>query len=535
MKRICFEELWIDSKGKKGKKMKLSNNKQLLVNLAASVIAVMVQFIISFWVSPYVIGKLGESAYGFITLAINFTEYATFLTVAVNSMASRFISIEYNKGNIKSANEYFSSVFWFNAVLAVVIFLLSVILIFNIERIINIDDYMVRDVKITFFLTFINLITSFTSTAYVSTTFITNRMDINAYVQIFSRLIKLFVTIGCLVMFTPRIYYVSFGNLIATLFVLIVYCFIRKRLVPEFKIRLDNFHFSKLITVAKSGLWMLLSNISGLLLNGMDLLIANLMVSQSAMGRLSVSKQIPIALSSLLGYLTNIFSASFTQLVALDKKDELIDEVNFTLRILGFFLTVPFAGIIIYGTEFLLLWLPNDVYVQAEILEVYILMMLTLSNNIVNAYMYSIHSLYIAVNKVKMYAVVIFACSIVSILTTLFLTKFTSLGVYAIAGTSTIILSLVNLFWVPLYIERALGLKTFTLFRSIEKSYLGLLITCFVFFCMKPLFCFNSWMYFLLSVFIAAVFGYALNMFVILNSNDRMRITQVMKTKRGRK
>ena len=81
------------------------NKKTLLINLGASLIVFLVQLVISFWVTPYVVGKLGESAYGFITLALNFTEYATLLTVAINSMASRFISISYNQNNVEEANE----------------------------------------------------------------------------------------------------------------------------------------------------------------------------------------------------------------------------------------------------------------------------------------------------------------------------------------------------------------------------------------------------------------------------------------------
>lgn len=509
------------------------NKKTLLINLGASLIVFLVQLIISFWVTPYVVGKLGESAYGFITLALNFTEYATLLTVAINSMASRFISISYNQNNVEEANEYFSSVFWFNIILSSIILVLSIFLVVNINHIINIPSSQINDVKITFALTFFNLIVSFISTCYAATPFVTNRMDYNAYVQIVSKFVRLVLTILLFLLCVPRIYYVGLANLIATLIALLIYMYIKNVLTPEFSIRLCYFSFKKLIIIAKSGVWMLLSNLSSLLLNGMDLLIANLLISPDAMGRLSVSKQLPMAVSSLLGYLSSIFTASLTQLVALGKKSELVEEIKFTFRILGTFLTVPFAGIIIYGISFLYLWLPEGVYTYAEIIEIYILMMLTLSNIIVNAYMYSLHSLYIAINKVKMYSIVIFVCSVISVFTTIILTKFSGLGVYAIAGTSTIILSLINLFWVPMYAEKVLNIKTFSFMKTIMKNYIALIMTCIIFKILSNFLVLNNWTYFLLSCMLSALIGYVFAFNFILKKEERKRVKDVISKKLG--
>ena len=299
--------------------MERTNNRTLLINMAASVVVFLVQLVMSFWVTPYVIEKLGESAYGFVTLALNFTEYATLLTVAINSMASRFISISYNQGKYDEANEYFSSVFWFNIILSGIILIFSLFLVWNINSVINVSDAQLNDVKITFALTFFNLIMSFISTCYVATPFVTNRMDINAYVQIVAKVVKLVLTVLLFILLIPRIYYVALANLIATNVALVIYIYIKKILTPEFSVKTSFFNFKKLIVIAKSGLWMLLSNLSSLLLNGMDLLIANLLISPDAMGRLSVSKQLPMAVSSLLGYMANIFTASLTQLVAMNK------------------------------------------------------------------------------------------------------------------------------------------------------------------------------------------------------------------------
>ena len=64
------------------------------INIIASLVAFFVQFGISFFLSPYIVSRLGEEAYGFINLSNNFVSYASLLAVAVNSMASPITSID---------------------------------------------------------------------------------------------------------------------------------------------------------------------------------------------------------------------------------------------------------------------------------------------------------------------------------------------------------------------------------------------------------------------------------------------------------
>lgn len=55
----------------------------------------------------------------------------SFFTIAINSMASRFITIEIAKNNIGQANVYFSSVFFANVTISTIVFIpFSVMILF---------------------------------------------------------------------------------------------------------------------------------------------------------------------------------------------------------------------------------------------------------------------------------------------------------------------------------------------------------------------------------------------------------------------
>lgn len=104
-------------------------NRQLGINLVASIVTYVVQYAISLVLTPYIVKELGVAAYGFVGLSTQIISYSSLITIALNSMAGRFISIEYYKGNIEKSNKYFSSVFFGNLIIGAIIFVFSCILV----------------------------------------------------------------------------------------------------------------------------------------------------------------------------------------------------------------------------------------------------------------------------------------------------------------------------------------------------------------------------------------------------------------------
>ena len=87
----------------------IKENKQISKNIIITAIYFLVNTGINFCLSRYIINTIGIEANGFITLANSFVDYASLITIALNSIAGRFISLYANKGNWQEANEYFNS------------------------------------------------------------------------------------------------------------------------------------------------------------------------------------------------------------------------------------------------------------------------------------------------------------------------------------------------------------------------------------------------------------------------------------------
>ena len=144
----------------------MEKNKRLIINLVSNIISFTLQLGISFILTPIITDKVGNAAYGFIGLSNNFISYANIFTVIINSMASRFITYEIARGNNKKANKYYSSVFIMDIIMSVIIAILSLFVIINLKKFLDVPMELEKDVIITFILASINLILSIMTTIF---------------------------------------------------------------------------------------------------------------------------------------------------------------------------------------------------------------------------------------------------------------------------------------------------------------------------------------------------------------------------------
>lgn len=167
----------------------LGKDKALIINTIASFVTFVVGLGIAFFFTPFLTDTVGEEAYGFVSLGNNVINYITILTVALNSVAGRFITIEYHQGKKKEANEYFSSVLMANIAIIPVILAVAVPAILNAEKLLDIPVELQASVKLLFFFILFNFIITLISTVYNVATFITNRLYLSSIANIVTKII----------------------------------------------------------------------------------------------------------------------------------------------------------------------------------------------------------------------------------------------------------------------------------------------------------------------------------------------------------
>ena len=493
--------------------------RRLIINLVSNIISFVLQLGISFILTPIITEKVGNAAYGFIGLANNFVSYASIFTVIINSMASRFITLELNKNNVKEANKYFSSVLIMDLVMSVIIALGSIVIILNLNKFLEIPNELNFDVKLTFTFAFINLILSVLNTTFSIASFAKNRLDLEAIRNIIANIIKTVFLIMIFSICTPKIYYITLGAIIYSIIVIIANIRLTKRLAPELKYSVKNYDRKAKKNLMKSGLWNAINSLGRTLLTGLDLLIANIFIGADAMGILSIAKTIPTSIENLLATIANVFSPQFIMLYSSHKIRELVEAVKFSMKVIAFIMIVPISGFIVFGIDFFTLWLPTKTTSEIQLIQ--ILSILSMLPYIISTCNYPLFLLDTTTNKLKKPVLATLSISIMSTITTLILLQYTKKGIYAVAGVSSIFWAVKVIFFNNINAAINIRVKWYTFFSQFMKNILNFIIIIIVFYFLKKFIIINSWKILILTAIIFALIGYIIIFVLLFNGNEK--------------
>lgn len=504
----------------------LSKNRQLAINIAASFTALFISMGINFFLSPFIVRTVGVEAYGFVQLGNNIISYLAILAIALNSMSSRFVSIEYFRGNKKSANEYFASTFYSNILLGLILTPIIIVAVVNISRLINIPLELVLDVQFLLGFLSLNFVIGLLSTNLSVSYYITNKLYLHSLIQICAHLIKAVLLIVLFGLFNPYVSYVALSALIITILTQLANLYWKKKLIPDLKIDFKYFRLSKVKELISSGLWNSITRLGSILSEGLDLLIANLMISATGMGILSIAKIIPNLINMILNSIISTFLPNMTELYAHKKQGELVASIKQSMRIIGMIINIPIALLIAYGDILFTVWFPTQ---DASLLQT--LSILTVLPWAFMGQATIIHNIFTIVNRIRVNSILVTLTGLLNVLIVFILLKTTNLGLFAVAGVSAILSIIRNgLYTVPFgakYIDEPWYIFYPDIFKSVISvtliSTIGILLKTKV----------NDYTWFNLIILSAVLtfIGVAFNFVIVFRKSDRKYIVDKIKSK----
>lgn len=508
----------------------MKEKNRLFINLLACLVSFAVTLGISFFLTPYITEKVGIEAYGFVNLANNFAGYASIITLAINSMASRFISISYHKGKMDDANEYFTSVLITNLFLILILFIPSVFIILYLEKIVTISVDIVIYVKILFALVFANFFVGLINTTFAVSTFIKDRIDLNNLRTMESNLIKSFIMIILFLAFGPNIIFIGIAFLVATLYLLIFNIHYAKKLIPELHIKKEYFNLKKIVTIFTSGIWNTITKIGQVLADGLDLLVCNWFVDGMAMGKLAVAKTVSSTLSTLNASLSSVFHPKMTYHFAKDNTSEELNEIKFSMKIGAFFTNILMAGIIAFGLNLFKLWIPSQ-----DIKLIYYATVVTIVGSVVGSTVNTLFNVFTVTNRLKLNSIVTFIQGFLNVLIVYILLKlklFPGYEIVLISGISVTIAIVKNLTFTPIYAAICLNVKKTTFYKTIFAGILSSAVLTGTFMLINKFFNPSTWLSLILSAILCGILGIILNYLILFNKDERTRILSNIKFRR---
>lgn len=493
------------------------NTRQLAINMFFSVVAFGLNLVIGFFITPYITSQFGSEAYGFVKLADDVSGYASLFSIALNSMASRFLMLERTRKNYREAKKYFSSIFLANMVLSMILFIPSALCILFLEHLLEIPRILIVEVKLTFAVTFSSFLVNLVFSTYSNCFYLTNKLSIESIRNAVSNILRVLVILFLFLLSPPRISYVAVGGLISTVFVVIYNIIYNNKLTPDLQFHITNFEWKKLRTVLASGIWNSITKLSQIFSSGLDLIVTNLLIGSKEMGYLAVAKTVPQLIVSFNSTIANSFSPNMMELYAKGDMKVLRETAKTAMKFMCLFVTIPNAVLITMGKEFFELWVPEQ---PAELLCV--LSVLTVINSCVTGPLTPLYQIFTITNKVKESSIIMIVYGFSSILVTYICLKLTNLGLFAVAGISLIGSLVVALGYHLPFAAIYIGLPWYSFFPEVFKGVITMIVQCFfgsLVNLILPLE--QSWIMWFAGAVLAGGLGLIANVCLILNREEK--------------
>lgn len=498
--------------------------KRMFMTILTSGIATILSFLISFILTPYITNKLGVEAYGFVTLAKNFTQYATIITIALNSYASRYITVSYHQNDMRKAQEYISSVYYGDVVISIIIMFVATVFITFLDKILNISLELVLPVKILFFFVFLSFVLTTVGTSYTAAAYVKNRLDI---VGIFRSLSYVFEVAFYIIVFncvTPKVWQVGVAICIAQIVIFGGNYYIYKKYTPELKIKRKYVSFSAIKNLIVNGIWNSINSLGNTLNSGLDLIVTNLWLSDVAMGQIAVTKTISSIFMSFNQLLAQPFQPLLLKSYSDGDKKKLISEFKLSMKLTGLFSSIVFAGFCSLGKVFYNLWIPGQ-----DINLIYTLTVITMIASVIEGPVYPLYYIYTLTVKNKIPCIITVIGGVFNVIGMAILVKYSPLGIYSIVLTTTVVMLFINLVTNPLYMTFCLKIKWYTFYPTLIKTVISCVFMTFVFTFITNAFNPTTWILFILTALLCGILGCIIHIVLVFSKEEKLKLLLIIK------
>ena len=504
-----------------------STSKQFAVSVFFSFFAVVLNYLISLVITPFITENIGTEAYGFVSLAKTFANYASIFTIALNSFSSRYISIEYHKGNKKRAKIYYNSVFISDIILAIVIFIIAILVIINLDRFLSIPERLTGDVKRLFLLDTINFLILSCSTVFMTATTIKNRLEMGSLARAISYIAEALFLLIAFSLLSPRVYYVGLGLIVSSCVILLINVRLTAKYTPDLKIQKGYFSIEAVKKILSAGIWSSVNSLGNTLNTGLDLLISNMMLSALAAGQLAIVKTISTIFSTLFQLVSTAFQPMQLKYYADNNKKALISSFKLGIKLNGMISNIAFAGFAVFGTAYYRLWTPSQ---DIGILQM--VTIVTITGCIIEGAVYPLYYGYNLTVKNKIPCYITILSGLLNVLGMYILIKYFNMGIYAVVLTTTILTWIVNFIFNPLYVSYCLKIRLTTFYPTLFRHIISSVILTILFGVVGKIFFPNSWGGLILIAIICAVFGSVVHMLVVFDRDERKMIGEKLLSRR---
>lgn len=262
---------------------------------------------VAFFLSPFLIHRLGNAAYGVWILAISSVQYFALLDLGMRSSVLRYVSKGYTTHDHKAASEAFSAAFWVRLQISALLLMLCGGLAAIFPHIFKVPSALVNDTRIVVALMGLSLAVAMSIGVYGGVVSALNRYDLYTLVALIQLGVRVFGVVA-VVRAGRGLIAIACCELIATIAGNLLMAYVARRLYPELKISLRKPGWDVLKAIWSYSVYAFLVMVAVQVIYQTDNLVVGAFVSASAVTFYSIGNSLCRYTQQLVAAMTTTFT-----------------------------------------------------------------------------------------------------------------------------------------------------------------------------------------------------------------------------------
>lgn len=328
--------------------------KSSIVRSSHMVIAI----IISFYMMPFMIHKLGDTWYGLWTIAISLIGYYHLLDLGLASAVTRFIALHLARNEPERVNDVITTSVVIYSLLGTAIIALTAIVSLFADAFVS-SKADARILRLIILITGLDLAIEFPFKAFAGIIGSKLRYDLLTYNHLFVLLVSTALTV-ILLNAGYGVITLAFIQLVCAQLSNVLFYFTSKRLFPELKVRAIHFQRALIRKLFSYSIWSFLISISDTLRLRIAPVVIGLAMTAGAVTHYYVGARFVELFMQLVFRATNIMMPLFTQYHAEENYAALREKLLFFTKINAVLAFFGGGLLIILGKPFIARWMGTD-------------------------------------------------------------------------------------------------------------------------------------------------------------------------------
>ena len=494
----------------------MKDPKQLLVrNVFSNWFALAVKVAIVFYMTPFMVHHLGKESFGVWALVFSIIAYADFLDLGMRQSLARYLPMYYAIKDYDGLNRVINSSSFMYGIFGTVAFLAALIIALFFLDLFNVSSELVSAMRWTLIVVGVSTAIKFYAIPATSIGPF-HRYDIRNTIGVFYRLAGAAV----------QIYYLSIGYGIVTLAVInlgttafgsITSRLAQQRLVPQIKFSRRYLNKDTIRKMLSYGSYSFLITIVNLIILSSDNVIIGITLSATYVTYYAIALTVMMYLRSLMNAIGVPLVPAISHFEATDNLKVVADMSERILKYLFYLCTGACCGILIFGADFIRLWMGPGFELTVDILYILAVPAIIFLPQVAS------NSILFGIGKHRLLLVILAVEAVANIALSLVLVF--KIGILGVALGTAIPQIIIYSFVYPIAYHRVLkaSVKRFYV-NGLRSIFLGVAFACPVGLLIREYLATKNWTGFSIGVILTGLVILAGFVWLVLKREDRRRI-----------